>query len=174
VAEAGGLPEDRLIVPRALETLEIDGFHITPFDGLHWELISAGGKNASLPEARGVPATGYLVEYQGKRWLFPGDTRTYDTSQLPAFGPVDILFAHVWLGRGMANQPCPPLCDDFCRFCLALQPRRIVLTHLDEWGREALDLWDLDHARLIISTLKAQSPDLVVQAARFGDEIRLE
>jgi len=174
VAEAGGLPDDRLIVPRRMETLEIEGLHITPFDGLHWEHIPVGGKNASHPDVRGVPATGYLVEHQGKRWLFPGDTRTYDPSLFPNFGPVDILFAHVWLGRGMADQPSPLLVDDFCHFCLALKPRRVVLTHLDEWGREPLDFWDLEHARLVMTTLKAQSPDLVVQASRFSESIQLD
>ena len=102
---------------------------------------------------RGVPATGYLVEFQNKRWLFPGDTRTYDASQLPSFGPVDGLFAHLWLGRGCALMDEPPLLDAFCQFCLDLQPRRIILTHLNEFGRDADDFWDEEHAEKLCSKI---------------------
>ncbi len=116
---------------------------------------------------------GYLVEQGGKRWLFPGDTRTYDPTGLPDFGPVDVLFAHLWLGRGSAMHPHPPLLEYFCRFCLALQPRRVILTHLEEWGRQASDFWDGGHARQVILALKKQAPFLSVEAAKTGEQILL-
>jgi L-ascorbate metabolism protein UlaG (beta-lactamase superfamily) len=166
--ESGGLPLRQVIVPSPLESFEIEGVRIIPFDGLHFE------KDSTQPEGvRGVPAIAYLVEFRCKRWLFPGDTRTYDASQLPSFGPVDCLFAHLWLGRGAALQSISPLLDDFCKFCLALQPKRIILTHLNEWGRQVDDFWGFDHAQIVASVLANQQPFLPVEVAFTGDEIRL-
>jgi len=163
-----GLPAKQILVPNALQTIELHGLRITPFDGLHWEHAP------SHPDGqRGVPATGYLVEMGGKRWLFPGDTRTYDPDSLPDFGPVDVLFAHLWLGRNGALQLNPPLLEQFCRFCLALQPRRIILTHLKEWGRPKSEFWDLEHAKQVVSFLKEHASWLPIQVACTGDEIFL-
>ena len=106
------IPADRLIIPEPLCPIVIQGIRITPFDGLHWE------KQGGAESLKGVPAVGYLVEFNGKRWLFPGDTRTYDASQLPPFGSIDGIFAHLWLGRRAAMRGDPPLLDEFCRFCL--------------------------------------------------------
>lgn len=164
-----GLPARQILVPKPLQPIELHGLHITPFDGLHW---------AEAPETlagrRGVPATGYLVELEGKRWLFPGDTRTFDFTRLPLFGPVDVLLAHLWLGRGAALQSHPPLLDDFCRFCLGLQPRRVILTHLEEWGRQVSDFWSLEHAEQVVAVFKKLAPLLPIEVACSGDEILLE
>ena len=163
-----GLSAKHILVPKSLEPIELYGLRITAFDGLHWE------DAPDHPDGRrGVPAAGYLVEVGGKRWLFPGDTRTYDPAGLPNFGPVDVLFAPLWLGRKAALQSHPPLLDDFCRFCLALQPKRIILTHLQEWGRQATDFWDLEHAEQVDSVLKRQVPNLPIEVACMGDEILL-
>jgi L-ascorbate metabolism protein UlaG (beta-lactamase superfamily) len=168
VLEETGLPAKQILVPKSLQPIDLHGLRITPFNGLHWE--NAPG----YPEGRrGVPATGYLVEQNGKRMLFPGDTRNYDQAGLPAFGPVDILFSHLWLGREAALQPHLPLLVDFCRFCLALQPRRIILAHLEEWGRQVLDFWDLEHTEQAVSILKKQAPFLPVEVARIGEKIML-
>jgi hypothetical protein len=86
---------------------------------------------------------------------------------------VDIFFAHLWLGRGAALHSHLPMMGDFCRFCLAFQPRRIILTHLEEWGRKASDFWDLKPARLVVSVLKKLAPFLPVEIAGTGDEILL-
>jgi L-ascorbate metabolism protein UlaG (beta-lactamase superfamily) len=163
-----GLPAKQILVPKPLQPIDLHGLCITPFDGLHWEhsLDYPGG-------SRGVLATGYLVELVSKRWLFLGDTRTYDPAALPDFGPVDVLFAHLWLGRSAALQFHPPLLEDFCRFYLALQPRCIILTHLEEWGRQVLDFWDLEHAKQVISVLKKHDPFLPIEVACTGDEILL-
>jgi hypothetical protein len=116
---------------------------------------------------------GYLVEFGGKRWLFAGDTRTYDASLLPSFGPVDGLFAHVWLGRGCARQTKPALLDPFCRFLLDLQPCRIVLTHLQEFARSPQDYWDVSHARLACSRLHEMRPEVDAEFALMGDCVLL-
>jgi hypothetical protein len=116
---------------------------------------------------------GYLIEVKGKRWLFPGDTRTYDAGRLHKFGPVDHLFAHLWLGRGCALTEEPSLADAFCTFCLDLEPRNIVLTHLDELDRDANDLWDAGHAQWVCSKMLARRPDLRVRFARMGECVLL-
>jgi Beta-lactamase superfamily domain len=163
-----GLPVKQILVPRSLQPIELNGLLITPFEGLHWEAVPD-----SLAERRGVPSTGYLVELSGKRWLFPGDTRTYDSDGLPDFGEVDLLFAHLWLGRGAALQSPPPLLELFCRFCLELKPQRIILTHLEEWGRQVADFWDLENAESAVSALKKHAPSLSIEVACMGDEISL-
>ncbi len=73
-----GLSVEQVLIPSPLQPIVIKG----------------------IPQ--GVPATASLVEFNGKRWLFPGDTRNYHTGSLPSFGPVDGLVAHMWLGRGCA------------------------------------------------------------------------
>ena len=158
---------DRLIVPEPMRTIEIRGLRITPFDGLHWE-VQPGSQFL-----RGVPAMGYLVECNGKRWLFPGDTRMYDRYKLPSFDPVDVLFAHVWLGRGCALQDEPPLLDAFCRFCLDLGPKRIILTHLDEFGRDANEYWGSEHAQKVICRISEKNPNISISPAYIGDRIDL-
>jgi len=86
---------------------------------------------------------------------------------------VDVLFAHLWLGRGAALQSHPHLLDDFCRFCLALQPRRLILTHLEEWGRQVPDFWGLEHAEQVLAVLKKLAPFLPIEVACTGDEVLL-
>jgi hypothetical protein len=156
----------QVIVPSPSQSFEIQGIHITPFDGMHWEQEADGG-------LRGVPAMAYLVEFNGKRWLFPGDTRTYDASRLPAFGPLDGLFAHLWLGRGCALLEEPPLADAFRQFCIDLKPQRIVLAHLHEFGRGADDYWDETHAQKMCSKIQEGSAGISVKSALLGESILL-
>jgi L-ascorbate metabolism protein UlaG (beta-lactamase superfamily) len=168
VKEQADLPDERIVVPKQQKPFNLLGFRITPFDGLHWQ-----DDPDSPGSRRGVPATGYLVEQGSKRWLFPGDTRSYDPSGLPDLGPVDVLFAHLWLGKGAALQPHLSLLGPFCRFCLALKPRRIILTHLEEWGRDAPDFWDSEHAEQVVLELEKYAPILPVEVALIGEEILL-
>ena len=158
---------DRLIVPTLMQTFDIKGINITPFEGLHWEVqVESQG-------VRGAPSMGYLIEFNGNRWLFPGDTRFYDASRIPSFGSVDILFAHVWLGRGCALQHKPPFLDAFCQFCIGLQPRHIVLTHLQDFGRDANDYWDNEHSQMVNSFISEQYPAIKISSALIGDRIDL-
>jgi L-ascorbate metabolism protein UlaG (beta-lactamase superfamily) len=166
------LPKKNVIVPRELEPVEIQGIKITPFTGLHWEKLEHQGSE-SVSSLRGVPATGYLVEFREKRWLFPGDTRTYDAGQLPSLGPVDGLFAHLWLGRGCAMLDAPPLLDAFCRFFADLGPRRIILTHLMEFGRTMEDYWDVEHAQLVQSCFQADYRHIHLSQALLGQKVLL-
>ena len=95
VVGQAGLPREKIMVPSASRSMELNGIRILPFDGLHWESIPDGAK-------KGISSVGYLVECNDKRWLFPGDTRSYNSDPLPDFKTVDVVFAHLWLGRGSA------------------------------------------------------------------------
>lgn len=162
------LPEDRVIVPRPMQAIDILGIHLIPFEGHHFEEFpAASGKR------HGVPATAYLVEFNGKRWLFPGDTRNYSATFPVLPGPLDGIFAHVWLGRGSALLDEPPLLDQFCRFCAGFQPKRVVLTHLEEYGRDVDDYWTERHARMVISRCKQIAPEVPITAFYIGDVVRL-
>ena len=158
---------DRLIVPEAMRTIDVRGIRITPFDGLHWEF------EPESQSPRGVPAMGYLVEFNGKRWLFPGDTRTYDASQLPGFGPVDGVFAHVWLGRGCALMDEPPQLNEFCQFFMSMRSQQIVLTHLYEFGRDAQDFWDNRHVQDVSSCIFKRDSKISISSASIGDGVKL-
>ncbi len=166
VLEEGGVPRTRVIVPEMLRPLDFPGLHLTPFEGLHWD--------QQADHLHGVPAVGYLAEFGGRRWLFPGDTRTYAASRLPDFGPIDGLIAHLWLGRGSAQLEKAPLLEPFIDFCLAFQPRRILLTHLDEFGRGPEDLWEERHARLVCEAIRQRAPGIQAAYARMGDSIELD
>jgi L-ascorbate metabolism protein UlaG (beta-lactamase superfamily) len=166
------LPRRYVTVPRDLEPIEFQGIKITPFDGLHWE-NQEYQVNENASSLQGVPATGYLVEFQNKRWLFPGDTRTYDVGQLPSFGPIDGLFAHLWLGRGCALMDEPPMLDTFCRFYRDLQPSRIILTHLNEFGRDADDFWDEAYAEKLCSKIRGFPGGISANPALMGNSVLL-
>lgn len=157
-----GVLQENIIVPvngRLIKFRELD---ITPFAGQH---IHGGF---------GVPETGYLVECSGKRWLFPGDTRVYDPGYLPDFGSIDAVFAHVWLGKACADLPIPPLLDEFCRFYENFHAKRIILTHLDELGRDEKDLWGERHVRMIAQKIEEMHALSKVEACFMGGIIDLD
>jgi hypothetical protein len=161
-----GLRRENIVVPSTLSPIDVHGLRILPFDGLHWETTPQG-------DLKGVPATGYLVECNGKRWLFPGDTRTYDASRLPAIASPDVVFAHLWLGRGAALQDEPPLLDAFCRFFLDLKPRKLILTHLYELGRDANDYWDQLHVQRVRSKFRELSVNFPISHNVMGESTQL-
>ena len=166
VLEQSGLPEEKILVPSPLAPMELNGVRILPFDGLHWE-------NGPDGKCRGVPAMGYLIECKGKRWLFPGDTRSYDSSQLPRFGNVDAVFAHLWLGRGSALAEQPRLLESFCQFYLDLEARQVILTHLHEFGRDANDYWDDGHVQLVCSKFREMAVHFPVAHQVIGNSVVL-
>jgi phosphoribosyl 1,2-cyclic phosphodiesterase len=162
------LPRKKLTIVYPLEPIPLDGLTLTPFDGQHWEAAP------DYPDRRrGVPATGYLAEFNGKRWLFPGDIRTYDANLLPVFGPVDGLIIHLWLGRGQALEDRLPLLDAFGRFWLDLKPRRVVVTHLEEFGRPPSDYWDEGHFHVVEKWFQRHGPCVSIGSARMGDTVEL-
>ena len=165
---AAGLQHEKIMIPHSMETIRLNGMTIQPFEGFHWETSISHKDNH-----RGVPSTGYLIEFNGKRWLFPGDTRTYAPEALTRFGPVDILFAHLWLGRGCAIQDTSILLEAFCLSCLSSQPRRIIVTHLEEFGRQPEDFWDGGHYLLVEDWFRDHAPEIQVEAAYMGERCRI-
>jgi hypothetical protein len=67
----------------------------------------------------------------------------------------------------------PPLLEPFCRFCLALNPRRIVLSHLEEYGRDTDDFWGTDHMKKVVLCLKGIAPDIQAFPVYMGSQIGL-
>ncbi|TFH37712.1 MAG: MBL fold metallo-hydrolase [Anaerolineales bacterium] len=173
VLAKSALPDQNIIIPKAMVPIQIKGIRILPFDGLHREHLHTSGTFAPQETVRGVSSMGYLVEFSGKRWLFPGDTRTYDARQLPSFGALDGIFAHLWLGRACALIDEPPLAAAFCRFCVALEPRKIVVTHLEEYGRQAEDYWSERHFKIVQRWFREHAPEVHVEAAHIGESISL-
>ncbi len=168
MVEQAGLSREKIILPRSMEPLEIEGHTITPFEGLHWQ------NDPTRPEGRrGVPATGYLVEFNGKRWLFAGDVRTYDLNLMPTFGRLDGAFVHLWLGRGSAMQETPPLLDAFGRFCISLRASRLVVTHLNEFGRDVNDCWDASHYVKVKNWMQENAAEISLQSAEMGEWVEL-
>jgi len=170
VIKQTGLSDQRVIVPRALEPIQLEGITVTPFDGMHWEKYSSEPHPSFI---RGVPSIAYMVEFNGKRWLFPGDTRTYDARSLPSFGTLAGMFAHLWLGRGCALMAEPPCLEAFCRFGIDLGTRRIVIAHLQEFGREASEYWDSEHYQKVAARFMEINPAIQVSAAYMGDRVVL-
>jgi len=161
-----GIPDSSITLAAPGDEIRIGGSRILPFDGQHFHT----GKKGVI---HGVPEMGYLVDQGGKRWLFPGDTRTFDRSRSPQFGPVDAVFAHLWLGRNRAQEKQPPLLEEFCQFFSAIDTRRIVITHLHEVGRDARDYWNLGHFQLVRERLAQIRPDIQVTSAFTGDSVHL-
>ena len=163
-----GVPSNQIIIPHSMETLQIEGLLITPFEGQHWEV--APERPAGR---RGVPSTGYLLEFNGRRWLFPGDTRTYNAGLLPSFEALDGVLVHLWLGRASALLNEPPLLDAFCQFCLDLHAPRLVITHLHEFGRPPEECWEDRHFELVRQRIQDLSPQTCLLSAQMGECVEL-
>jgi hypothetical protein len=161
LASRAALPTGEILTPQPGQRLTVGPLTIIPFDSLH------------LNGHHGVSETGYLLECRGKRWLFPGDIRNYDAAQLPEFGPLNGIFAHLWLGKGRALENQPPLLDEFCDFFTHFDTDRVVVTHLYEFGRDEKDLWNENHYLQVKAGLLKRKPTLKVEEALMGARIDL-
>jgi hypothetical protein len=155
------LHQDKVIIPQPGKTLQFKELKLTPFDSLHFR-----GNH-------GVPEIGYLAEFNHKRWLFPGDIRGYESGIFPDFQCLDGMFAHLWLGKAGAQISPPPLLDEFCRFFSEIAARRMVVTHLNEYGRDENDLWDEQHFDLVSKTFLKVSPTTCLEMAQMGAKVAL-
>ncbi len=156
------LPPENIIVPINNIPIEIGPVTLLPFDGLHFR-----GQN-------GVPETGYLVEFNQKRWLFPGDTRKFDARRLPVISDISGMVAHLWLGKGSARMAPPPLLTEFCDFCRDIHPSKLLITHLYEIGRDENDLWDKHHFQQVLDRLTGLLGSSRIEYAVMGDRVLLE
>lgn len=156
------IPRERVIIPQQGEEIASGPLRLLPFDSLH------------MNGAHGVPETGYLVEFGERRWLFPGDIRNYRFDHLPPFGRLDGVVAHLWLGKAQAMVAVPPLLDAFCDFYTRFDTVRLVITHLNEFGRDEHDLWGERHYDLVRTEILRRKSSLRVEKMMMGDMIDLE
>jgi L-ascorbate metabolism protein UlaG (beta-lactamase superfamily) len=161
VMKTASIRSESIIVPKSGSQICIGDLVLTPFEGLH------------IRDQSGIPEMGYLVEFNGHRWLFPGDTRRYDISRLPDFGRLDGVFAHLWLGKAGAQINPPPLLDEFCAFFSCFNTGRLVITHLNEFGRDISELWDEIHYRAAVQGFKQNAPGFQIEMGLTGDKINL-
>lgn len=155
------IPWDNIIIPQAGRQISIKGLTLTPFSSLHFH------------GERGVPEMGYLAEFNHTRWLFPGDIRNYEIGLLPDFGRLDGVFAHIWLGKAGALIYPPPFIEKFCRFFSNFKAQRLIITHLNEYGRDDRDRWDTQHYQLVKTRLNSITPRSQVMKAGMGDKVDL-
>ncbi len=161
INQAVRLPQNQIVVPQAGIPLHVGKLTLLPFDGQHFH------------NGNGVPEMGYLANFNHKNWLFPADTRVFDVNCLPPFTNLDGVFAHLWLGKACALQSPPPLLDAFCSFFAALKPTRMVVTHLEELGRDSDDYWTDAHYQLIAEQMHRITPDIHIQMAKCGQKVEL-
>lgn len=153
------LNKNQIIIPQVNEVLRIGELSLLPFKGLH------------IHGEHGVPSMGYLAEFDHKRWLFPGDTRTYEFSLLPEFGELDGVVAHLWLGKGEALESRPSKLKEFSDFFSKFNTNQLIITHLYEYGRELSERWDLHHFKLVKSSLQSKLPGMKIIAGLMGEQI---
>ena len=155
------IARERVVVPLAGEEIKFKGVTLTPFASLH---IHALG---------GVNETGYLATFEDQKWLFPGDIRNFDASRIPSFGRLNGVFAHLWLGKGCAKESSPPYLQAFCDFYQSLSPERIVITHLNEFGRDETELWDETHYKLVKDAFGELGASIKIEMALMGAKVLL-
>ena len=143
--------------------IDVSGVRIVPFVSPHYERLESG-------EINHVDSTGYLVEMAGASYLFPGDIRTYDPSCLKPFTDVSVVFAHVFLGRSAAATCDPPLLQEFVDFYLSCHPKKIVLSHLYELGRDPEDCWLSSHAQAVAKAFRAADSNIEIVAPEWYEE----
>lgn len=151
----------RVILPRAGNPIKIKNLTLTPFKGLHFR------------DGHGVPEMGYLAEFSGKRWAFPGDTRVFPAQSLTKLGRLDGVFAHLWLGKKCALHETPPLLEEFCHFFTEPAPRRLVVTHMHEIARKPDDFWDASHFSQVYAKCQELKPEVLVTPAWMGMSVEL-
>ncbi len=143
--------------------IAVSGVRIVPFEAPHYERLESG-------ETNHVDSMGYLVETAGASYLFPGDIRTYDPSCLEQFTDVSAVFAHVFLGRSAALVCDPPLLEEFVDFYLNCHPKKIVLSHLYELGRDPEDCWLSSHAQAVAEAFGAADSNVEIVAPEWYEE----
>jgi len=148
--------ETAYVVPG--DTLTLSGCRITVLPGSH--------KN---PEEIGPDAVMYLVEGGGRRLFFSGDVRNPEPDRIPAVGPVDCLFYHVFLGKNSAKKyPWPDWLEAVCRQVASIPAQRIFLGHLYEMMSESDRLYTYLSAGAVMDGLGALCPTRDVVIPQLG------
>lgn len=148
-----------LILAHANMQLQFDGIRVDVLPGCHYDY--------NRPE-KGVPSLAFQVTTAEKTFLFPGDVRDYEHCRMPV--DCDVVFSHVWLGRGCAtaNREDTAL-DKYLHFVRALHPKLLLLTHLYDIRRLEKEQWTYKHALWIKHAL--QNTEIHVEAPVPGENV---
>lgn len=112
-----------------------------------------------------VQEYGFSVKYNGKNYVFPTDVRDYAKAH-KNFCDVEILVAHLWLGKMNAlNIDGNEYVDLFCDFVNSFGAKRILIGHLFDFRRTILDMWSGVHCDMV----KDKIPDVTM--LEMGDFI---
>jgi L-ascorbate metabolism protein UlaG (beta-lactamase superfamily) len=146
---ASGLRPETLRLVRPGDVFAVNGIGVEVFEGRHYD-----------PDGRGtgVPAVSYLLTVGGKRIFLPADLRDYGVDRLPEIAPPDVMFANIWLGRGLALDTDDGAYEEFCDYVAYYQPKRVFLGHLWEAMRTPEDMWRWEHAGRIMDGLARRMP----------------
>ena len=144
------------------EAFEIGGACVQVFEGRHFD--AAGG---------GVPAVMYHITAGGKRVFLPADVRDYRASGLPAISPPDVMIANVWLGRDKALCVSEEAYAAFADYVAHFAPRRVLLGHLNEFARDAANMWTFAHAARVADRLHDRLPQVEVTPLRLFERYAL-
>ncbi len=167
IQKGAGLKPIQMVIPRLLEPISLPGVTILPFESQHLITYPDG-------RVKGLPEIGYLVDCACGRLLFPGDIRVYDSRTFPKFDRVDVLFAHLWLGHGLAMQVQPGIVQAFCQFCADIHPGQVIITHLQELGRDASDFVGEEHVARVQQVFESEYPHLRTVPAFMGVRVALD
>jgi len=86
---------------------------------------------------------------------------------------LDGVLAHCWLGRGRALEPDGAILSQFCNFYHSLDAARVIVTHLQDYGRGPHDFWGLEHYRMIEIHYNQLMTGTDISYALMGDKIPL-
>ena len=123
------------------DKVQIGECKLTFFEGAH-----------STPE-RFMPEYGFSVCFGGKNYVFPADVRDYEKPH-PDFGKVEVLVAHLWLGKANAlNLSYNPYVDKFADFVNGFSPKRVLLGHMLDFRRSIEDMWSEIHMDAVVGKI---------------------
>lgn len=147
LVEASGLSADRITYVHPGDTFDLGEVHVEVLPGRHIEHCG-----------KGVPEVCYLLTAGGKRIFIPADVRNYDLDTFPQVYGADVLFANVWLGRGVSEQTPDWRYEEYANYVAALRPKKVFLGHLMEYSRSSRDIWSWEHAGRVMDGLTERLP----------------
>ncbi len=109
-----------------------------------------------------VPECGFALGYDGRHYVFPSDVRGYFTPH-ETFPDTAVLLAHLWLGRGVANDLDACATEGFCRFVSDFHAERVLVGHLCDYRRDTPFFWSEAQYELVKERLGDSRPIV------FGD-----
>ena len=113
-----------------------------------------------------TPECGFALGYLGKHYVFPSDVRGYLTPHA-TFPSTAVLLAHLWLGRGVADDLDACVTDGFCRFVSDFHAERVLVGHLCDYRRDTPFFWSEAQYELVKDKIGDSRPIV------FGDFVAL-